>query len=230
MNSTTPQDSPTQRPGRRPVHLELLLTLVALLLIQSFLSSGTLIQRILFNVMWFVVVLSAIRSFSESRSRLFLALGLGGVAFIGALVADPLSSMLLLGAVNICYAAVFALLLVALCESVFAEGDVNLDRIVGAICIFLVLGLLWAMIYAFLEILQPGSFSISAAQNPGVQQETLGDLLYFSYVTLTTLGYGDVVPVTDPSRMLATIEALMGQLYIAIVIARLVGLHISQSR
>ena len=229
-NLTTPADVTSGRSTTRLVHLELLLSLVALLVIQSFLSSTTLLQRILFNVLLFVVVLSAIRSLSASRSRLLLALALGVLGFFGALIADPLSSVAMLSVVDVCYGAVFVLLLVALCESVFADGDVDADRIIGAICIFFVIGLLWALIYTLLEIFQPGSFSITAVQAPGIQQETLGQLMYFSYVTLTTLGYGDVVPVTDASRMLATIEAMIGQLYIAIVIARLVGLHISQSR
>lgn len=228
MNASSAESSPATT-TRRLVHLELLLTLVAMSVIQSFLSSATLTQRTIFNLLFFLVVLSAIRTLSNSRWRLRLALGLGLIGFVGSLASDSLSSSTSLILVDCCYCAVFTLLFFSLCESVFGDGDVDLDRIIGAICIFFVIGLVWTFLYVLLTIIQPGSFAIPASQTPGIQQEMLGELMYFSYVTLTTLGYGDVIPVTQPSRTLATIEAMTGQLYIAIIIARLVGMHISQS-
>jgi voltage-gated potassium channel Kch len=68
------------------------------------------------------------------------------------------------------------------------------------------------------------------AVSAGLAQNLVSHFIYFSSVTLTTLGYGDIVPVFRPARMFATLEATAGQLYVAIVIARLVGLHISQKR
>lgn len=226
MNASTSEGSKSSRPRGRLVHLELLVMLVVLMVVQSFLTSGTFIQRAIFYSLFFVVVLSAIRTLSQSGFRLYLALVLGVFAFVGSWFAEPLSSAVVLAAVDCCYVGFFLVLIVVLCDSVFGDGDVDMDRIIGAVCIFFLLGLVWALIYTLLEVFQPGSFRITAIQAPGIQQEILSEMMYFSYVTLTTLGYGDVVPVTSPSRTLAAIEAMVGQLYIAIVIARLVGLHL----
>ena len=95
--------------------------------------------------------------------------------------------------------------------------------IMGAICVYFLIGLIWADVFFILETLQPGSFQIPPEQ---VGQATLD---YFSYVTLTTLGYGDITPISAPARSLSLLEAMMGQLYLAVLIARLVGIHIAQS-
>ena len=91
--------------------------------------------------------------------------------------------------------------------------------------VYLFIGLLWSDIYAILEHLQPGSFSFAHSQ-AGTK---LSDFSYYSFVTLTTLGYGDITPLTSKARAFAMLEAIIGQLYLVVLIARLVGLHISHS-
>jgi hypothetical protein len=107
---------------------------------------------------------------------------------------------------------------------VLAPGQVTTDKIHGAIAAYILTGLLWATLYIFLDHLQPGSFTDSAAGN-STNQLPPEDLLYFSFVTLTTTGYGDVAPVTAHARSLAILEQLAGTFYIAILIARLTGLY-----
>jgi hypothetical protein len=84
---------------------------------------------------------------------------------------------------------------------------------------------MWAFVYLVLESLHPGSFAI------GEGQIEVGRRLYiyYSFVTITTLGYGDITPTTDLANSLSFLEAVTGQLYIAILIARLVGIQIAQS-
>jgi len=84
---------------------------------------------------------------------------------------------------------------------------------------------MWVFLYNITEILHPGSFSLAAV----LDAESKKALYFFSFVTLTTLGYGDITPVSGPARSLAMVEAIVGQMYIAVLIARLVGTHISQS-
>lgn len=208
-------------------HLELLATLVAIIVVQSFLSGGSAVQRVIFNVLFFAVVLSAVRTLSRSKGNMLFSIALGLVAFVGSCLAEGYQSKPLLTVVYLAYLAVFGSLLVALCESVFGPGPPDADRIVGAIAIFFVLGLIWALIYCLLEIYQPTAFALPVLDNRGIQQDMVSEFIYFSNVTLTTLGYGDIVPVTKPARMIANLEAMTGQMYIAIVIARLVGLQIS---
>lgn len=101
-------------------------------------------------------------------------------------------------------------------------GPVTPHRLQGAVAAYLLLGVLWAYAYALVEALHPGAFSgpISGADGPRA-------LLYFSFVTLTTTGYGDVLPVHPAARSLANLEAVTGTLFVAILVARLVSLAVS---
>lgn len=121
-------------------------------------------------------------------------------------------------------------------SAVVRPGEVTVDKIYGAICVYLLLGMLWAHLYGILEIAEPGSFSFPDQTTPvsrveqGDYRALEHDLGYYSYVTLTTLGYGDITPVTHRARQLSWLEALFGQLYIAITIARLVASQIAHSK
>ena len=85
---------------------------------------------------------------------------------------------------------------------------------------------MWTFAYRILELIQPGSFSAPQALNPGS-----GDFsfLYYSLVTLTTLGYGDITPATTAAKVFSSLEAVIGQLYLVITVAWLVGMHVSKS-
>ena len=107
-------------------------------------------------------------------------------------------------------------------KQVFRAGPVTAHRIQGAIVVYMLIGLVWSSAYQLLELLQPGSFQVPAGDH-GLHSEVLG---YFSFVTLTTVGYGDVTAVHPIARSLVIAEALIGQLYPAILIARLVSLEL----
>ncbi len=111
--------------------------------------------------------------------------------------------------------------------SVFGKGRITADRTAGAMAVYLLVGLLWALIYGVVSAADPNAFkglqAFSLAE-PGAQQ----DFIYFSFVTLTTLGYGDMSPVSNLAKTLAWFEAIFGQLFLAVTIARLVSLEISQ--
>ena len=100
--------------------------------------------------------------------------------------------------------------------------DVSSNAIAGAAAGYLLLGFLWAAIFGLVEIAIPGSLT-SHGVPVHQRDDPLGDVVYYSYVTLTTLGYGDIVPQPGPARSLAVLEAASGQLYIAIVVAGLIG-------
>src|SRR5262249_31801242 len=94
-------------------------------------------------------------------------------------------------------------------------------RVQGSVAVYLLLGLFWAVSYQLVELLQPGSFSIGARKS-GIDLQQLG---YFSFTTLTTLGLGDILPVSPLARSLVALEALVGQLFPVILIARLVTME-----
>jgi len=130
---------------------------------------------------------------------------------------------LVLGALFLGFTAVIVL------RQTLGGAAVTLDTIAGAICFYLLLGVIWAFIYALIELAHPGSFldrgrPVGAAGHHSLVPE----LLYLSLVTLSTLGYGDILPVTPQARMLAALEGIIGPLYLAVLIARLVGLAASR--
>ena len=114
--------------------------------------------------------------------------------------------------------SIAAMTLVVLAQT-FRAGPVNVHRIQGAVAAYLLLGLAWALAYELVDLRAIQAFSFT---NPAQRQRH--DFVYFSFVTLTTVGYGDLTPVHPAARSLAVAEALTGQLYPAILLARLVSL------
>jgi len=112
-------------------------------------------------------------------------------------------------------------------RQVLFTGAVDVNRIVGAICIYLLMGLIWALMYLFIAQAIPGAFN-------GVEQmvwyDNFADVAYYSYVTLTTLGYGDISPVAPIARFLVYMEAVVGVFYMAILVASLIGVGINESK
>lgn len=107
-------------------------------------------------------------------------------------------------------------------HSVLQAKEVNWDILCGVISVYLLLGMNWTLIYTFLDLLNPHSFSVHATfRDDGVIGNT--DFFYFSFVTLTTLGYGDIVPVAVPARVFAVLEAIVGQLYVAVIIGKIIS-------
>jgi hypothetical protein len=105
------------------------------------------------------------------------------------------------------------------------------ERVFGALCAYVLIGLLFAVFYAHMEYRRPGSFATSQEvfEANARQESNLFPLFtYYSFVTLTTLGYGDISPVSEPARTLAWFEALLGQLYLAVMVAGFVAIHISE--
>ena len=102
------------------------------------------------------------------------------------------------------------------------------DKIYGALCVYLLIGLTWGFMFLTLEGVQPGSFSLGQGQPTRIDKDPAA-LVYFSFITLSTVGYGDITPLSPPARAFAFMEAIIGQIYLAVLVARLVGLHIASS-
>jgi hypothetical protein len=112
----------------------------------------------------------------------------------------------------------YAYIIFALLRDLLARHTVTADMIYCAVSIYLLIGMMWSGIYILLEAAQPGSFEgLSAA----------ADIVYFSFVALTTVGFGDIAPVTVLARRLAVLEAAMGSIYMAIIVALIVGRYLS---
>ncbi len=114
----------------------------------------------------------------------------------------------------------FLLTLKPAIEQTLFAGEITGNSIIGSICIFLLLGLIWTTLYLLVAEFIPGAFSGIGAVN---WKQSLPDVIYFSFVTLTTLGFGDVLPVSPLARFLVYMEAVTGVFYMAIVVSSLVG-------
>ncbi|WP_321789891.1 potassium channel family protein [Paraburkholderia sp. J94] len=110
--------------------------------------------------------------------------------------------------------------------TVFGPGKVTFGRIDGAIALYILIGMICAYAYQLINLRVPNAFS---GVTIGTDKENPSTWIYFSFVTLTTAGYGDIVPIARQARSIANLEGLIGQLYPAIVLARLVSLHLANS-
>jgi voltage-gated potassium channel Kch len=124
--------------------------------------------------------------------------------------------------VFLCYVAA------TLVRRVMRDRVVSLDAVAGAACAYMLLGGIWGELFSLVERWRPGSFLIPPSWVVGPGRDMRSALMYFSFATLTTLGYGDIHPADPATGSLCAAEALVGQLYLAIMIARMVGLHTSQ--
>ena len=166
------------------------------------------------------------RVYAASQSKRLFYVGL--LIALPALATKWLSYFVKLpfsGLVGEIFAALFFTFMVVLVLNyLIKEKEITADVIAGAICGYLLIGLMWSNLFSVLEILQPGSFEI-----PDDASAEPSHFTYYSYVTLTTLGFGDITPTTDQARSLSVLEAIAGPIYLAILVARLVGMSISQS-
>jgi hypothetical protein len=180
-----------------------------------------------------VVLLSAVFAVSRTRTTEIIALLLAVPAsIVGGLQAwfagDGLAlAGHLLGVLFLGYAVTLIL------KFLFVGRRVSSDMICASLCVYLLLGILWALAYSMLHVLDPASFAFSFAENGEAELMRFGGertfiAIYYSFVTMSTLGYGDIVPISAPARACATFQAIVGQLYLAVLVARLVGMHVSQ--
>jgi len=177
--------------------------------------------RILLNVGNLLVVVAAVAAVGRTQLSFVIALLLAAPALVFQLLAIDQSDAQALLHSWAFGAALYASTVGYLLRYVFQQDVMTADKLYGAAAAYLMLGALWAYLYAIANVLQPGSFAFGgAAASPGV-----GDLLYFSFTVLTSTGFGDVVPVLRYARGLCVLEQLVGALFLAILIARLSGVY-----
>jgi len=119
---------------------------------------------------------------------------------------------------------------VTVIREVLMVDRVTIHTISGAVVVFLMLGLLWALLYLLAEGLEANSFSLNiAVDRSEYATDLFAVLTYFSFITLTSAGYGDITPISDLTRSLSVLETVVGQMFMAVLIAWLVGRFLAQS-
>lgn len=228
--------------------------LVAVIAAPVVVPDGPII-RVLMAVALFVLMLSGLHAISQHRHQLFVGISLAVPAVALNLAGLTTDNLQLYIISQFVYLAFFIYLAFHILLWTLRQHDVDAETIYGAVSVYLLLALIWGIAYYCMALTNPGSFRFPDEDELGELQTTRaavleeleegqaepliegwtqransasGTMMYYSFVTLTTLGYGDIYPVSDAARILGMLEATLGQLYLVILVARLVGLYTSQ--
>jgi hypothetical protein len=173
------------------------------------------------NIFWMLFLIAGIFSLSKSKKQalLFSIIPFLFVLFGWITVFERTPFVLF---ADIFFSiATFALLIILVLKKVFEPGPITGYRVIGSVVVYMILANLWAVIYLFIYEHIPGAFQITL---PAFESNTLqANFLYFSYITITTTGFGEIVPLHPIARSMVQIEAIIGVLYPVILIGRLVS-------
>ena len=200
-----------------------LLAAILGLIIGKPLLAGFFKYRFIPDALLTIIFVAAIHAISQKRRHIFIALGLVLPMFAATWSYYWLNSLEV-----VIIGQIFGVLFVGfaircLIRFIFNEKEVTKEVIYAAVVVYLLMAITWAFAYMILEFFYRGSFSYPAGQTPDYFH-----FLYFSCVTITTLGYGDVLPLSQEAGSLAILEAVTGQIYLVVVVAWLVGMHVSR--
>jgi hypothetical protein len=191
-------------------------------------SIDTQIGKFILEVFFIAILLAGLRAIQVDkrllRFEIILLVASLACGAVGSLVGHEL--LFLAGLVG--RALFLVLVAIDILRDLFHGREVTGDKLAGAVCVYLLIALIWGYAFMITEFLTPESFSFTLG-NERMQLWVAREFFpffYFSLVTITTVGYGDMAPVSTVAQTLATMEALIGQVYLTILVARLVGMFL----
>jgi len=200
-------------------YVGLFTVLVGVLFVHPYLAEGS--RDFLLSLLVALIPAMAVVALVDQRAMVVVGIILGIPATL-AILNDSLGGVFGSGwLVLLLPLAFYGFATTVICYHVLTEPRVGVDTLLGAICGYLMLGFTWSGAYGVLISQEPASFYTTHSGEHAV----VSDLFYFSFVTLTTLGYGDIVPVTAKAQSLAMMEAITGVLYLAVLVSRLVAMY-----
>ena len=206
--------------------LYLVISLVILLLVGALVDQfPSKLGHHLFQAFTVITLASGIVNFRSTRLLFHTGVGFT-VSVLGVVILGMLLDVSGLSYVHLLILTLFyawATWLAA--RQVLFTGPIDGNKIVGAICIYLLIGLVWTLSYLFIAQAIPDAFN---GLEQAVWYDNFADAAYYSFVTLTTLGYGDISPVIPVARFLVFMEAIVGVFYMAILVASLIGIRTSK--
>jgi hypothetical protein len=218
--ATTAQTESRSEPLRRYTAVELLIAIAVLFVSTPFvehLRSGPLIESILLTV----VLVSSVLAIADRRRTVVIAVVLASASLIGRWMHHFRPDLMPPEVFLICGILFVLFVIIHLLRFVLTASEVDREVLCASISAYLLLGLLWTFAYWLVAELIPDAFAFN-----GSDKSLAGfNGFYFSFITLSTVGYGDITPVAKVARMLAAMEAMTGLLYVATLIARLVALQ-----
>jgi hypothetical protein len=190
------------------------------LLILSAVLEGTKYGYIITNIISTIVLISGVYTAGRNKRNVVILILLG--------LPWLFSEWIFIESSETVFVSVLFVLFITgtIINHILHSEEVSTDTLYAAVCVYLLLGLLWASIYSFLEHLSPGVIFVS--NNSDVMGNlTSNELIYYSYTTLTTLGYGDITSLTPVGRIISVLESVIGELFLAFLVARLVAIYTS---
>ena len=220
----------------------MLFMLVGMLSCYPYLIQEGQVGQTLFEIMFTGLIFVSMYALCDTRKDMIKALIFGVPALVVHVTHYIFPDLFMYSLLMACLVVFYTHM--TMLRHVLRETSVDADTIAGAICIYLLLGMVWAMVYSLVEQFSPGSFMVASYSNEGIptlvgaqsslEGMSIGDeaqtahftvFLYFSYTTLTTLGYGDIIPTSAAARSLTSLEAIAGVLYIGAFVARLMSAY-----
>jgi hypothetical protein len=182
------------------------------------------LSTLVFRVLSGLAFVAAVYAVSDKRTHWITGFILAVPAAVLNTVSTfhPASSFAVPGLVSTLIFLAFTL--VSLLGTVLRTQTVTRDTIFGALSVYLLMAFVWGIAYLLLETIHPGGLSVDATRHPNHTVDW-ADCMFYSFVTLTSLGYGDMVPISPQCRSLSILEAVSGIMYVAVLIARIVGLY-----
>jgi hypothetical protein len=197
---------------------------------EAALTPASLLQTAAFCLL----LAAAVGSMQAPQARLRSSLGLSLPAIALSVLSRLTGSSACEAGMYLFSAAFLVHVIAVILIMIFRTTTITLDTLCAALCVYLLLGVVWALAYSLAALLLPSPFVYTLTPHEPlamrIGQGSPVAVFYFSFVTLATLGYGDIVPVAAVTRMLACLEAIVGQLYLAVLVARLVGVYSAPPR
>ena len=204
----------------------LLLAIFLLQLVTLPLFEGKVASGFLSDLLFVLLLAGAANSVKDNR-YFRLVLFLGGLSLLGVVVCYFTENISVLLVTSVVYLAYLGFVTVLIALDVGRDARINVDNVMGGLCVYILIGVFWATLFSMLETASPGSFDFGrhGAHLGLVQSGTL--LYYYSFTTLMTIGFGDVVPMSHMAQTLSILEGLVGQFYLVFFMASLVGRYIA---
>ncbi len=172
------------------------------------------------------VMMIGIWSLHESKALFRFGIVLIGISLSVGGLEQLYPDERILRIIDLCVVIIFCMMsFVFILADITSDLKVDRNRVVGAICLYLLIGLIFGLLYTIIEILLPGSFTNMPAEEGRASER----LFYYSYVTLTTLGYGDITPLRPIARTFSYLEAIIGVFYMSIMIGAMISLLLNRA-
>ncbi len=196
---------------------------VALIVLGPFVQ-GFIGLRLFMEILFSIIFIATIYAVSQNKLHIIIATILLIPALIAVWTPDIPRHNIQLTFGYLCGLIVLAFAIISILKYIFTQETVTRQNISAAVAVYLLLALMWTFIYRIIDNLYPGSFAVAHDSLSGAENV----YLYFSLVTITTLGYGDITPIGSQAIALSVLEAITGQIYLVVVVAWFVGLYVSK--